>query len=119
MERPLKLTSYQTADGRERQTIRAPEGIRFVSATVADPYVLVGKSDGSLVLLVGDTIAGSLSETSVDFPSSVSAWLIFPSDPLLELNNLRLFWSPGAVYRLLSLLRRVWRVCPTSSFQTL
>lgn len=53
--------------GRERHSIKLPEGSQFRSATVSDPYVLAHLVDESTHLYAGDPVAGTLSRVPVDF----------------------------------------------------
>jgi hypothetical protein len=59
-------------DGRERQSISAPKGVRFIKATISDPYVLVHRDDGRLALFVGDTIRGKFEEVAIPLDKGVT-----------------------------------------------
>ncbi|CED82389.1 mRNA cleavage and polyadenylation factor II complex, subunit CFT1 (CPSF subunit) [Phaffia rhodozyma] len=53
--------------GRERYSVRAPDDTSFLSATVADPYVLVHLENGSVHLYAGDPTTETLNRIQADF----------------------------------------------------
>jgi len=104
-----------TLDGKVLNTISSIEDASpITAASIADPYIVIRRADGSVMFFVGDTVARTIRETSI-VQDSVRTFS--PNMPLLLMPRLRglccvKLWRCSVTLQVftgpLKLLLRIW-----------